>query len=222
MPYNHVLYQRPSAHASRIALVTCRDQHDLLTHPLLLLTIIVEPCIAANRTMSWVPAIHQPGSDSSLQKQLYLPQFLTTPIDVTTFPETCVAPRVAQRGIEVGSHKLVQATMLPSTQYASHRWHLVCTVVHLSYPIWSNLATQHNLQHNESSYNLSIRTMPIYCALKCVATGNARAMRDTVAKITWAAKDLLTLLLFMSCRACATLMQRQGSTWHPLSPRELQ
>lgn len=39
----------------------------------------------------------------SLQQHLYLPQFLTKPIDSSTFPEACVAPRVAQRGIEVCS-----------------------------------------------------------------------------------------------------------------------
>lgn len=38
---------------------------------------------------------------AELQKQLYLPQFLTKPIDASIFPESSCAPRVAQRGIEV-------------------------------------------------------------------------------------------------------------------------
>jgi hypothetical protein len=36
-----------------------------------------------------------------MQKQLYMPQFLTRPVDSKEFPQSCVAPRVAQRGIEV-------------------------------------------------------------------------------------------------------------------------
>jgi hypothetical protein len=45
-------------------------------------------------------------NDGSLQKQLYLPQFLNKPIDSSKFPDTCLAPRVAQRGIEVSSMRL--------------------------------------------------------------------------------------------------------------------
>lgn len=50
--------------------------------------------------MSFIAPIHHPGMENSLQQQLYLPHFLTAPIDSATFPETCVAPRAAQRGIE--------------------------------------------------------------------------------------------------------------------------
>lgn len=53
--------------------------------------------------MSFIAPIHTPGTDSSLQQQLYLPHFLTAPIDSSKFPETCVAPRAAQRGIEVST-----------------------------------------------------------------------------------------------------------------------
>jgi hypothetical protein len=40
-------------------------------------------------------------TEGSLQKQLYLPHFLTKPVDSSQFPEGCTAPREAQRGIEV-------------------------------------------------------------------------------------------------------------------------
>lgn len=53
--------------------------------------------------MSFIAPIHTSGTDSSLQQQLYMPHFLTAPIDSAKFPETCVAPRAAQRGIEVST-----------------------------------------------------------------------------------------------------------------------
>lgn len=41
------------------------------------------------------------GQDGHLRASLYLPQFLQEPIDSSKFPESVLAPRVAQRGIEV-------------------------------------------------------------------------------------------------------------------------
>jgi hypothetical protein len=55
--------------------------------------------------MSIHDPVPNPGSDSSLQKHLYMPQFLNKPIDSSKFPETCVGPRVAKRGIEVSSSR---------------------------------------------------------------------------------------------------------------------